>query len=374
MLQWGDGATYVLDHVEGHVRQKRGQVIENSMVVLPLPFVLSLLWALAAVLIWRLDLGRAKAAVFFSMLFAVFAVETLLVALRFGYGVEQLVVVQRILPLLVGPLMYLAFSTLAVSSERFRKMAFIHLGAVAVFAFGMQLFPSNLAPLDWLIGLSYLVYAVALLLLWRKGGDHLIHAHMNVSRSVVHWMLWGAGLLVLLLVFDTAIAVSFAAQKAGQALTIISYGSIALIPVLLIIFFILPSFLKARIVQAKLPIGGPIEGNGAAVKLEAEARTLLNTTKLYLDPDLSVQRLAKRLHVPARNLSLAINETQGMNVSQYVNGYRLSHAADLLRESDDSVAKVMAQSGFLTRSNFYREFQRVYGQSPAAFRQQNLGD
>jgi AraC-like DNA-binding protein len=58
-----------------------------------------------------------------------------------------------------------------------------------------------------------------------------------------------------------------------------------------------------------------------------------------------------------------------MNMSQYVNGFRLDHAARLLRETNDSVTQVMSQSGFLTRSNFYREFQRVYRQTPAQYRE-----
>jgi AraC-like DNA-binding protein len=78
--------------------------------------------------------------------------------------------------------------------------------------------------------------------------------------------------------------------------------------------------------------------------------------------------LAKRLQVPSRALSLAINQVKGMNVSQYVNDFRLDHAAKLLAEGQGSVAEVMDQSGFLTRSNFYREFQRRFDMTPAAYR------
>ena len=37
-------------------------------------------------------------------------------------------------------------------------------------------------------------------------------------------------------------------------------------------------------------------------------------------------------------------------------------------QGNDSVTKIAAESGFLTRSNFYREFQRVYDQSPTEYR------
>jgi AraC-like DNA-binding protein len=48
----------------------------------------------------------------------------------------------------------------------------------------------------------------------------------------------------------------------------------------------------------------------------------------------------------------------------------LAHAAEMLLKSDDPVAQISEKSGFLTRSNFYREFQRVYGTTPAAYRDQ----
>lgn len=337
----------------------------ESLVGLPLPFVLGLMWACIAVLVRRLDLGEPRAPWFFCGLFALFALQSFLVGLRFGYGEDRLILVQRILPLLTGPMMYLAFLSLSVPADQLRRSMGLHLGAVLIAAAGFQLMPRDSVQLDLVIGASYFFYAAGLLLLWRKGPDSLIHAHLNLSPRILLWMLWGVGFLILLLATDSAIAVSFALQKGGQALSIISYGSVLLIPVVLALFTFLPPFLKARPAPVKLPAGTDSD----TANLEAEARAMLTATRLYLEPDLSVQRLARRLHVPVRALSLAINESQGMNVSQYVNGFRLAQAAALLRETDESVAKVMAQSGFLTRSNFYREFQRVYGQSPAAYRQ-----
>lgn len=340
---------------------------DGTLIAIPLPILSALLCAVISVLVLRLDLGSTRTPKILSVLFGILALESLLVALRFGYGVESFVALQRILPLLVGPLLYLAFSSLAVAPDQFARLMFVHLGAVVIIAIGFQLLSPWLGPLDWVISASYLFYAVALLLMWRKGPDHLIQAHLNVARGVGHCMLWSVGFLMLLLVLDSAIAVSFAMQDGGRALTLISYGSILLLPLLMLLFVFLPKALANR-PQRPRPSA---TDDADTARLEAAARELLTSTQLYLDPDLSVERLAKRLHVPVRSLSFAINDSQGMNVSQYVNGFRLAHAADLLRESDDSVAKVMAQSGFLTRSNFYREFQRVHGQSPAAYRQSN---
>eukprot|EP01037_Dinobryon_pediforme_P030320 gene30320-34340_t len=72
----------------------------------------------------------------------------------------------------------------------------------------------------------------------------------------------------------------------------------------------------------------------ADIALLARLETLMRERRLYCDADLSLDRLARRLGVPARALSSAINRHHGVNVSQFVNGYRIAEALELLRVSD----------------------------------------
>lgn len=335
---------------------------ETPLIALPLPLITAALCAVLAGLLARLDLGVAAASRLLSALFGVFALEAALVALRFGYGVEAFIPLQRVLPLFVGPLLYLSFVSLAVPAERFARRVAVHLGAAGAIAVGVELLPHAIAALDAATTASYLFYAVALVLLWRAGPNRLERARLDLSLSLSRWILWGALFLFALSVLDTAIAVSFLQGAPQRSVELISYGSIVLIAVLVALLAALPR------VAARPPLPDRPEPASDGAAIEAAARALLTETALYLDPDLSLERLARRLHVPARSLSAAINETRQMNVSQYVNGFRLAHAARLLGESEASVAAVMVQSGFLTRSNFYREFQRVYGVTPGAFR------
>lgn len=337
---------------------------DTGLVAIPLPLLTSLLGAAIAVLMLRLDLGRPLAGRLFAALFALLSFSSALVALRFGYGVEQLILVQRLTPLLVGPLLYLAFAAFAVQKEDFPRKMGLHLGAALILLIVMLSLPMPLIALDWIISASYLFYIVLLYLLWRKGSDALIHAYLGTARTITNWMLRGMMLLASILLLDTAIALDFMLNDGRNASAMISFASIPIIFTLLAFVFVLPSVLSQEPGEAQVTA----KSGSEEVELEARARQLLTETELYLEPDLSVQRIARRLHVPVRALSNAINQTQGMNVSQYVNGFRLEHAADLLRGTDQSVAKVMMQSGFLTRSNFYREFQRRYGESPAAYR------
>ena len=334
----------------------------NSLIALPLPLISAALCAVLAGLLARLDLGVAATSRLLAALFGVFALEASLVALRFGYGVDAFIPLQRVLPLFAGPLLYLACLSLAVTPARLRRQTALHLGAAVAIAVGVELVPRVIAALDAGILASYLGYAVALLAIWRGGPDRLVRARLDLSRRISRWILWAALLLVALSVLDTAIALGFLQGQPQRSIQLISYGSLALIAVLVALLAGLP-----RLPPRPSPASRPVTAVDGA-QIEAAAHALLTQTELYLEPDLSLERLAKRLRLPARTLSAAINERRQMNVSQYVNGFRLAHAARLLTESEASVETVLAASGFLTRSNFYREFQRVYGVTPGAFR------
>lgn len=336
---------------------------DTGLTSIPLPMLTALLGAAIAIMIARVDLGRTLSSRLFAILFGLLSFSSFLVGLRFGYGIDSLILVQRLTPLFVGPLLYLGFAAYAAPKDTFARTAQIHLGVALAFLIVMLAVPRPIAVLDWLISASYLTYIILLIRLWRRGPDALIHAHLGSARTVSNWMLRGALLLGSILLLDTMIALDFMLNQGRNASQLISLASIPIIVALLAFIFVLPTM-----VSDTPDISDLTTEQGQAQTLEAQARRTLLETQLYLEPDLSVQRLARRMHVPVRALSAAINCTQGINVSQYVNQFRLEHAADLLKGTDDSVAKVMAQSGFLTRSNFYREFQRVYGQSPAAFR------
>ena len=98
----------------------------------------------------------------------------------------------------------------------------------------------------------------------------------------------------------------------------------------------------------------------------ARLDALLASETLYLEPALTLSRLARRLKMPAKPLSSAVNRATGDNVSRYINRYRIMHACDRLKAGDNVTAAMLA-SGFNTKSNFNREFARVTDKSPTAW-------
>jgi AraC-like DNA-binding protein len=331
------------------------------VLTLPLPIVTFILAVFACALVWRIDFGNRLAHRLLTGAFAMMSVGTLLIALRFGYGIETFILIQRVIPLFIAPLIAFGFASFFWPNDRVRRWVYIHWGAVFTFVVVMQIFPKYWTAYDITIGLSHLVAIAALLFMWRLGQDKLVHAPLGLARTLLRWCLLSAICLGVIFVFETSITISFAMERMDQAVKLVSYGSIFLLISTLTAIVVFSSHKK----EVDGVVAKPLEKD---VSLEQKARELLNETQLFLDTDLTLERLARRLHVPARALSEAVNQTQGLNVSQYVNGFRLAHAADMLVQTDQSVIRVLERSGFLTRSNFYREFERVYQQSPVEYR------
>jgi AraC-like DNA-binding protein len=94
----------------------------------------------------------------------------------------------------------------------------------------------------------------------------------------------------------------------------------------------------------------------------------METKQIYRDPELNLNRIARKLGLPARRVSVAVNRIHGMSVSQYVNEFRIRFACDQLAHSDVPVTSVMFEAGFISKSNFNREFLRVTSTSPTEYR------
>ncbi len=103
------------------------------------------------------------------------------------------------------------------------------------------------------------------------------------------------------------------------------------------------------------------------IEIIKSLEVFLTREPLHLDPNLTLARLARRLHLPEKRLSMAVNRATGANVSRYVNSWRVRHACSRI-EQGASVTTAMLDSGFNTKSNFNRAFLRETGVSPSQWR------
>lgn len=85
----------------------------------------------------------------------------------------------------------------------------------------------------------------------------------------------------------------------------------------------------------------------------------------------TVQALADRVCVSRSTLASRFSKLVGQPPMQYLTQWRLQLAVNLLRSTNDSMAKVAAQIGYDSEAAFNRAFKRQVGVPPATWRSHN---
>lgn len=339
------------------------------MLFVPLPFVVALLLAiLFAALLWRGDEGKANRP--FLALIALCAGQSVLVGLRWGYGLAELRYFLPVVATLMPPLVYASFRSLTREGHRPRPLGYLlYAGPAALIALLIFVAPRLI---DAALITLYVSYAVAVLKLGRPGPDALDEARFDGAIPAYRALQIAAGALCLSALFDLVVMLELEWAKSPNIPALISNAN--LFGLLLLGLTALVASRSRPGEDAKPePAPEPQPASASAEDRDVLARvdSLMLTQKLYRDENLNLTRLARRAGIPSRQISTAINRLTAKNVSQYVNDHRIAEACRLLRETDHAVTTVMFEAGFQTKSNFNREFRRVTGLSPVAWREKN---
>lgn len=105
-----------------------------------------------------------------------------------------------------------------------------------------------------------------------------------------------------------------------------------------------------------------------AERIAAKLRRSMNEDRHYLEPELSLFELARRIGVPSNYLSQTLNEHIGESFFDHVNRWRVEAALPLLRAGDRSVLDIALEVGFNSRSTFYKAFRKVTGHTPGSYK------
>lgn len=318
---------------------------------LPIPMISSLVLGFLLVRVWFLDRRQGPLVV----LLAVCAVQGVIISLAQHYLVPGFGMVQPITATLVAPVAWVVFQISAVRQlERFDA---VHIAGPLAAVISILVMP---VLLDTLIPALFVGYGVTILWVCGRGADAMPRMRIETGDLPVQiWRVIGAALIAS--AFSDVLIV--AAQIMGAAYLqpwIISIYS----TVMLLIVGVLS--LSSSLVTAPPDPDDPPEVriSDADMQIFEKLEALMTTDRLYLNPDLTLSQLSRRILVPAKQLSGAINRVTGENVSRYINGARIKAAQEAL-QSGENITSAMLSSGFNTKSNFNREFLRVTGQSPS---------
>jgi AraC-like DNA-binding protein len=100
---------------------------------------------------------------------------------------------------------------------------------------------------------------------------------------------------------------------------------------------------------------------------------LMETEKPYLDSQLTLKNLSRKLGVNTSVLSRTINKGFGKNFNDFINEYRIKEVKKVLRSdaaSDETFLKIAFDNGFNSKATFNRAFKKFTGLSPKEFLRQ----
>jgi len=109
----------------------------------------------------------------------------------------------------------------------------------------------------------------------------------------------------------------------------------------------------------------------AQKKLADRLQKYLASHRPYLEPDLTLKTLSRRLGVGERDVSQTLNRHVGQHFFDYINAARIAHAKQLITEDSarrQTLIDIAFASGFNTKSSFNTAFKKHAGQTPSAFR------
>jgi len=105
-----------------------------------------------------------------------------------------------------------------------------------------------------------------------------------------------------------------------------------------------------------------------AVSKHGELLKLMETEKLYLDPELTLNNLSKKLSVSSNHLSQIINQYEKVNFHDFVNKYRVEEFIE--RAQNNKKFSLLAHafdSGFNSKSSFNSVFKKFKSATPSQF-------
>lgn len=316
------------------------------MPTFPIPVFVACVLAYAGLRLWR-QKGHAHLLV---LLLFLCALQSLIIALNQHYGIATMRLVQPLVASLIPPAAWLAYRGYAERDDILHGLGPLTAAAALLIASSF---------LDVVLPGLFVIYGGMILKSAKEGADTQPNALLASGDLPARiWFVIGAALVGSAL-SDALIVV---AQIAGYAelrpwiISVFSVGNLLVVGAL--------SFSPhlQTVVDEDLP-EAPVP-HRADPETWQRIQFFMEDHKPYLDPDLTLSRLSRRLGVPMKILSATINQATGENVSRFINAARIA-AAQKAMLGGESITNAMLMSGFNTKSNFNREFLRVVGTNPS---------
>jgi ligand-binding sensor domain-containing protein/AraC-like DNA-binding protein len=140
---------------------------------------------------------------------------------------------------------------------------------------------------------------------------------------------------------------------------------------LLMIWYLIGKQIRMRISSRKYEFSSLTDAQIHSIVFRLQQ--LMKKETLYLDADVSIEKVARRLGVTTKHLSQSLNQDLHINFKTFINQYRIEAAKKKIidpSEKDFVLLKIAFDVGFNSKSVFNSAFKKITGLTPSEYRKQ----
>ncbi len=342
------------------------------MSTVPTFWLISILAVFIAAAVVSRPLLPVAARVLFGLALGLVAVVAVFVGLRSVYGIDGLSQIQPHIAILIAPTLWLGFQSLASTTGSPTRQRLL-IAAVGLVVGQLALFLPTAWSADLVVIGTNAICAILLARMLFQPSEAFVQVAPNKFRMTRVALLFALLFIVLNVAADLIFVAVLSAGNTGIIQLLTGVSGVIVTVVLLSALIGVPLVLggQTRPASRDPETETPLEEDQDLLR---KLDQLMTEQKMFTDPDLTLARLGRRLHCPARSVSKAVNRVHGENISRYINGFRVRHAAMLLTTTDLPVTDIMLEAGFQSKSSFNTEFRRLTGRTPSAYKNHGSGD
>ena len=230
--------------------------------------------------------------------------------------------------------------------------------------------------------ISRVIYSVIVLISIIRHGKSVPDFYSRLTiRNTLSWLFYLVLLYVFLFLTNTILLlIPFIPSDIRMSISTI----VRILPSILFIFFFSLLAQNQPIPEDRLePENDDLQERGKytksgltaeeSEKLYDELNNHINKTKLYLNPDLTLDDLAGELNESRHRLSEVINRESAENFYSYINSFRLQEFLDSIDEDrfpHYTILAIALECGFKSTSAFYSLFKKSMGRTPKEYMRQ----
>lgn len=218
---------------------------------------------------------------------------------------------------------------------------------------------------------SYSIILGILALIKLKQHEQAIrHRFSNIDQLSLHWLWYCC--LGFVITWGLSVVGSLASIWVGQELSRV-IGTILNLPPLILISLMVV-FSQKHQISSRNDNERDIARSNEYVPDEntiQHLNELMQSVKIYQDPDLRLDGIADSLDMNPRQVSTLISKVHKANFYDFVNAYRVKDAASQLRmpeNANKSIQRVFEDAGFNSKSTFNTIFKKTLMLTPSEYR------